>query len=893
MNPSAKENDERFRLLIEHSHDLICELGHEGATHGHYLYVSPNYTSILGYEPAELLNTNAFEKVHPDDLPEVVVKFSLPSATATFRYRHKDGSWRWFECSGKVFKTSSGEERGVIVSRDITERKKTESRLLDSESDLAMSQKIMRVGSWQLDLTDLDDVSSNRLRWSDEVFRIFGYEPGGIEVSNENFFNAIHPEDRELVRQKVAEAIENHTQYSVDHRIVLPNGTERVVHEQSQILYDDETGKPLKMFGVVQDVTERTHVETALRESQARWRSLVENVPDIIMTLDCEGVILFINRLLPGFSRQQIVGASAYNFVPKDFRAEARRRIEHVFKTGETIEDQIEAMGANRTTAWYSCRVGPIRDGEQIVAATLIATDITVQKRVEESLRESEARFRQIAENIQEVFWVVDIFSKSRLVYVSPAYEKIWGHTCKSLYDDPSSLLKTIHPEDRGRVEAARSKQVKGEYDEIYKIIRPDGEIRWIHDRSFPVLNESKQVYRIVGLAEDITERKQIEVQFFQSQKMEAFGRLAGGVAHDFNNLLTVIAGYNEIVLNAFNPNDPRRDCVVEIGKAAERASALTGQLLAFSRQQVMQPKVINLNSVFKNVEKMLSRLIGEDILLESQPAEELGCVKADPGQLENVLMNLAVNARDAMPHGGTLTIKTENTTVYEGNADVAPGDYVMVSVTDTGGGMSEQVQSQIFEPFFTTKPAGHGTGLGLATCYGIVKQSDGYITVESEIHKGTTFRIYLARVEENEEQKPAGNDSSSMPHGNETVLMVEDEPNVRKLAVAVLQRLGYNVIEAANGEEAFHIAQARLGQRLDLVITDVVMPQMGGRDLALWIRAMYPETKVMFTSGYPNHAFDDDQLLDEKSMFMSKPFAPKMLAMKVRELLDRQMSKA
>lgn len=890
MNPTeaVQENEERYRLLIEHSRDLICEIGREGNDRGRFLYLSPNYPLVVGYKPEELLRTNAFDLVHPDDLPAIEEKFALDAPYATFRHRHKNGSWRWVEVSGKVFKTPFGEERSVVILRDITERKQAEELLRESQASLAMAQHIMRVGSWELELDDLDDINKNPLRWSDEVFRIFGHAPGGIEVSNENFFRAVHPDDRALVAEAISSALKNRTLYSIDHRIVLPNGTERVVHEESKTVFDEQTGRPLRMLGVVQDITERNHVEVALRESQARWRTLVENVPDIIMTLDREGTILFINRVLEGFTRGQVLGANALDFLPEDQRANSIQRLEHLFETGQHIYCQMPGPGANREPAWYSCRIGPVRDGDKIVAVLLIATDITEQKIAEESLRESEARFRQIAENIEEVFWMVDFPAKSRMIYVSPAYEKIWGCTCKSLYENPESFLNAVHPDDRERVASACARQAEEKYDEIYRLLRPDGTTRWIRDRAFPIHNEAGEIYRIVGLAEDITERKQIELQFFQSQKMEAFGKLAGGVAHDFNNLLTVIGGYNEIVLSAFGPNDPRRDFVEEIAKAAERASSLTRQLLAFSRQQVMQPKIINLNEVLGNVEKMLRRLIGEDIALITQPASDLECVKADPGQLENVLMNLAVNARDAMPGGGTLTISTQNTGLLLDAAGVSMGRHVMLSVADTGVGMPDHIKAQIFEPFFTTKPIGHGTGLGLATCYGIVKQSGGFINVESKIGKGTTFKIHLPCVNGTIEENSSIPGRAGMPKGNETLLFVEDEPNVRRLAVSVLQRLGYRVLEASDGEEACRIMESQPVPHLDLVITDVVMPQMGGRELVLSLRKTFPDVKVLFTSGYPNHAFDDAGLLDDKSVFMAKPFAPKRLALQVRELLDK-----
>ena len=637
MNPVIQENEDHYRLLIEHSRDLICELGHEGELRGKYLYLSPNYPQVLGYQPEELLHTDAFALVHPEDLQLVLAKFTCTSETIAFRYRHKDGSWRWLECSGQVFRDAAGRERAVIISRDITESKAHTEHLSESEASMAAAQRMMHVGSWELDIINPDDINNNPLHWSDEVYRIFGYEPGGVEVSNTTFFNAVHPDDRALVLAAVKTAMETRTQCSIDHRIVLPNGFERIVHEQSLIVYDEKTGKPVKMTGVVQDITDRKHVETALHESQARWRSLVENLPDMVMTLERDGTIPFVNGTVQGCHRGALAGANLERIDPggakrKHVRGNASAMF---FDTGEPRHFEISKTELGNA-AWYSGRIGPIRNEGKIVGATLIVTDITPQKRVEESLRESETRFRQMAENIQEVFWLVDcqgwILRRANPPYVSPAYEKIWGRPVGDLFEKPGTFIDTVHPEDRERVAAGQKLQALGKYDEVYRIVRPDGSQRWIHDRAFPIRDESGEVYRVVGLAEDITERKQIESQFFQAQKMEAFGKLAGGVAHDFNNLLTVISGYNEIVLNAFNPNDPRRDCVEEIAKASERAAALTGQLLAFSRQQVLQPKVINVNKVLENIQKMLRRLIGEDIELFTETDENLALCEGGSG---------------------------------------------------------------------------------------------------------------------------------------------------------------------------------------------------------------------------------------------------------------------
>jgi PAS domain S-box-containing protein len=871
-------DDERYRLLIEHSRDLICELGYDGDARGRYFYLSPNYQSVLGYDAEELLHTDAFALMHPEDLPGVLKNFALESATATFRYRHKNGTWRWMESAGQVFQNPSGEKRVSVISRDITERKLADEALRQSEQ----RYRQLVEQSPEAIMIHTDGI----IVFATEPFAKMMRVPSAESLIGKSALEFIHPNFRNAIAERLSQLREG--------KQLLPMIEQQMVRADGSVIHVESIPRPLEYNGkfsievILHDITDRKHIEEAMRESQAKWRSLVENVPDIIATIDADGGILFINRLFPGHGRQQVLGASICNFTPEAYRDEVRDAVRHVFKTGQSAHYQMAEQGATGEFTWYSGRVGPIKSGDEIVAATLILTDITEQKRAEQSLRESETRFRQMAENIEEVFWMTDHPASHGMIYVSPAYEKIWGRTCASLYEKSASLMDAVHEDDRERVEAAIPLQVEGKYDETYRIVRPDGSIRWVHDRAFPIRNERGEIYRIAGHAEDITERKKIEMQFFQSQKMDAFGKLAGGVAHDFNNLLTVISGYNEIVLNGFNANDPRRDCVEEIGKAAERASALTGQLLAFSRQQVLQPKIISLNGVVENVQKMLRRLIGEDIALETEIAENLHTTRADPGQLENVLMNLAVNARDAMPHGGTLSIKTENITVPDGNPNVPAGRYVMMSVADSGVGMTEQVRAQIFEPFFTTKPVGQGTGLGLATCYGIVKQSNGFITVDSKLGEGSAFKIYLPRVSGEQEKSELGERTASLPVGSEKVLVVEDETNVRKLAVSILRRLGYEVLEATNGEEAFRIAQAHLGQKIDLLITDVVMPQMGGRDLALWIRAMYPDAKILFTSGYPDRAFENNDLLDENSAFMPKPYAPKVLAVQVRELLDK-----
>jgi len=391
-------------------------------------------------------------------------------------------------------------------------------------------------------------------------------------------------------------------------------------------------------------------------------------------------------------------------------------------------------------------------------------------------------------------------------------------------------------------------------------------------------------------LARDVTARRQLEDQLRQAQKMEAVGQLAGGIAHDFNNLLTAILGCTQLLLHATPPEDARREDVEEIKNAGLRAAELTRQLLAFSRRQVLAPKLLDMNSVVANMDKMLRRLIGEDVALVTELAADLGPVNADPGQLEQVLLNLAVNARDAMPQGGRLTIATANVVLTEEYAErhhrLPPGQYVLLAVSDTGVGMDEATQKHLFEPFFTTKEVGKGTGLGLATVYGIVKQSGGYIWVYSEPGHGTTVKVYLPRVAGAAEPLPAAEAAPELRRGTETVLLVEDAAPVRTLARKSLENCGYRVLDAADGRAALDLSAHHAGG-IDILVTDVVMPGMSGRELAERLAPLRPGMRVLYTSGYTDDAMVHQGVLRSGVAFLQKPFVPESLARKVREVLD------
>ncbi|MFI5182615.1 MAG: ATP-binding protein [Thermoanaerobaculia bacterium] len=420
-----------------------------------------------------------------------------------------------------------------------------------------------------------------------------------------------------------------------------------------------------------------------------------------------------------------------------------------------------------------------------------------------------------------------------------------------------------------------------------------DGRTIWLRTSKVPLHDESGAVFGVLGMYEDITEQRQaagLKEQLLQAQKMESVGRLAGGIAHDFNNLLTAILGYAELAAGRLKPDDPSRLELSEIDKAAQRAADLTRQLLAFSRKQVFELRVIDLNRVVSNTHKMLRRLIGEDIEFVMSLKERLSSVKADTGQIEQVLLNLAVNSRDAMPKGGKLTIETSEVELGESYStshfDVPPGPYVVLAVSDTGTGMDAKALSHVFEPFFTTKEAGKGTGLGLSTVYGVVKQSGGHVTVYSEPGVGTTFRIYLPRVEDAPEMDRGSSAHAALAGGTETVLVVEDEEAIRRLTCRALEAYGYTVLSAAGAREAIRLCEEYAGE-IHLMLTDVVMPGVSGRELARSAAALRPLVKVLFMSGYTDNVVVHHGVLDPGTPFLQKPFTPRSLAQKVREVLD------
>jgi PAS domain S-box-containing protein len=648
---------------------------------------------------------------------------------------------------------------------------------------------------------------------------------------------------------------------------------------------------------------ERRRREEEIKSTLSLLNATLESTADGILVVDTGGKIVSFNRKFAQMWHipDSIIASrddnEALAFVlgqlkdPQDFLAKVR---ELYNKLAAESFDVLEFKDG-RIFERYS---QPQRIGERVVGRVWSFRDVTEHRRAEEALTKSQNKYIDLYENANDMIFTLDLLgnftSINRAAYTSFGYrlEELLGKSLQGVVT-PESYKYAMAILQRAVAENSDLMEIQPWEFEGFK---KDGTKVLLEVRARLIL-EGGNITGIQAIARDITERKQAEEekaflqeQLRQSQKMEAIGRLAGGIAHDFNNLLTIIGGYSALSLLELKEGDPLKGNIRAVQKATERAANLTRQLLAFSRRQAMEMKVLDLNATLRDMDKMLRRVIGEDIKLVIHLAEDLGRAKTDPGQIEQVIMNLVVNARDAMPDGGRLTIETANVELDEvyahGHVGIKPGRYLMLSVSDTGAGMTRELKERVFEPFFTTKETGKGTGLGLSTVYGIVKQSEGSIWVYSEPGKGTAFKIYLPRVDEPIEvfkEKLV----KDLPRGSETVLVVEDEEEVRKLAVQILQRQGYKVMEAPQGGDALLICEQHQNH-VHLMLTDVVMPGMSGHQLAKRLKSLQPEMKVLYMSGYTDNAIVQHGVRVEGADYISKPFTVDALARKVREVLDQ-----
>jgi two-component system cell cycle sensor histidine kinase/response regulator CckA len=789
-----------------------------------------------------------------------------------------------------------GEITGFIeVVEDITQSNQVKEALRESEvrfrhisstiSDLSYSCTAGPDGSYAID-------------WlAGAAERITGYSVEEIKAQRCWEFLVIEA-DQPLFEQHIT-GLAAGSSGACELRLRHKNGGIVWVASFAKIVPEPEQPELLRIYGGLVDITARKQAEAALAAHVQFLQLLLDTIPNPIFFKDAQGAYLGCNKAFEnylGITRQEIVGKSVYDLSPQELADEYHRMDLEAFQaTGPQVyESRVQVADGTRRHVVFHKATFPGPTGGLGGLAGMI-TDITALKQAEAELRQSEQRFRLMAETIQDVFWIATP-RIGKTVYVSPGFEYIWGRTSEALYRNPKLFLDTVHPEDRERVKteiiAARERSIPWSHE--YRIIRPDGTVRWIQNRGFPVRDDQGRVTLFTGVATDITEHKALEGQLLQAQKMEAVGRLAGGVAHDFNNLLMAITGYGELMRAKVLKDDPLYGYLENILKAGDRAAALTQQLLTFSRQQIIQPQVIDLNQVVLDLEPMLRRLIGEDLDLEvvTDPRPEV--VNADPGQMGQIIMNLVVNARDAMPQGGRLTLKTAAVDFVEGRHSrfglAPPGAYVMLVAQDNGVGMDEATQAHVFEPFFTTKEPGKGTGLGLSTVYGIVKQSGGYLDLESSPGAGSTFTLYLPRLEAVVEPPKVKVPLTASFRGEETVLLVEDEDMLRGLLAKFLRLCGYTVLEARHGGEALLACERHPGP-INLMVTDVVMPQMSGRELADRLTPLRPEMKILYMSGYTEDALVQHGVAKLSVAFLQKPFRPIELVRRVHAVLHPPVS--
>ena len=627
--------------------------------------------------------------------------------------------------------------------------------------------------------------------------------------------------------------------------------------------------------------------EAPYQHKEAYFRQLFEGSPDAIVMADPRGEVLEANASFERifqYSPEEAKGRLINELVaPPHLAGEADELSERTQK-GEVVQKDVVRRRKDGALIVTSVLAYPIVIDGGIVGFCGIYRDITEQKRTEETLNKLSRAVEQTAENI----FITD--REGRIEYVNPAFEELTEYSSAEVLGNTPRILKSGRQDPEFYTALWETIESGRPFRGTLINRKKSGKVYYEEKTITPVKDRQGKITNFISTGKDITDRMELEERLLQAQKLEAVGRLAGGVAHDFNNLLTAVIGYGELLASRLGSDDPLRQMAQEIIRGGQRGAALARQLLAFSRKQVLQPRVIDLNDIILNIRNMLERLIPENIKLVTRPGTAIGSVKADPGQIEQVIVNLVINARDAMPNGGALTIETLAVDLDNGYAFQplvhTRGRYIMLAVSDTGVGMDSETQSHVFEPFFTTKEHG-GSGLGLATVYGIVNQSGGTVWLYSELGQGTTVKVYLPSCEEAAETDQQEAPTPRLSAGAETVLLVEDNSQVRELAAEILRTRGYRVLEASGGEAALRIAREHRGRSIDLLITDVVMPEMSGPQLAQLMAASGQQVKVLYISGYTDNWIVHHGVLEGATSFLQKPFTPGVLAGKVREVLD------
>ena len=838
------------------------------------------------------------KELNPDDEPWKT--FEIKSLLTIALHPNVGKPWQLglHQCSAIRDWTPQEKKLFQAISRRFADTLSTmiiHRNLQESEDRYREAQRIAHLGHWSY-----DPQGQEPLWWSEETFRLHNLDIAQGNPTNEQFFAQIYPDDQAILSNQLTHTLETGEPLAFEYRIPLDNGEFRTL-EARGIAHLDTNEQIDLLTGTVLDITARKQAE----EKLLYQATLLANITDAIIGLDLEYKVVSWNQaaeMLYGWSAQEAAGKNVVELLHTTLIGESPETPSKMLLAEKQWRGEISQTAKDGTQLSVLASTSLIKDNSgKPTGFVTVNRDITKRKQTEMALQESEERLQQ-AVNVGGI-GTFDHDHLTDVIYYSPQLRKMWGIDPSEVITIPG-LISRIHPEDQERIDQAirqaHAPSGDGKYEVEQRVILPDKSIRWQSVRArtdFVGEGEARRPVRTIGAVVDITDvrtaeiaRDKLEEQLRQAQKLESLGRLAGGIAHDFNNLLVPMIGYTELGQMRVPADSKAYSYFEKIGKAATRAADLTKQILAFSRRQMLEIGLFDLNDVVLGFRDMLQRLIGEDIHMQIFPAPSPCVISADRTQIEQILMNLVINARDAMPEGGQLILETDTVYLDESYArshpDTEPGHYTMLSISDTGQGMDYETQQHIFDPFFTTKERGKGTGLGLATVFGIVKQHRGNIWVYSEPNEGTTFKIYLPRPLEATQLNSVLISEMPTVYGSETVLVVEDEPMVRKLACETLATYGYTVLEALNPHNGLQIAATYEG-KIDLLLTDVIMPEMNGRELYTKVVEIRPDIKVLFMSGYTDNVIVHHGVLDEGVNFLEKPFTIRHFSQKIRRVLD------
>lgn len=889
-----RTSEQKYKELADNATDIVWVL--DIATEK-FTYFSPSVELIRGFTPDEALRFPLSETLTPEsyrEAGEIIARELADNRTEAgpgkprvynFQELRKDGSAYPAETRLRFLRDSSGKPFAIQgITRDITDRVAAEERVRRLNADLAEAQRVARVGSWEWDFT------TNLVQWTHECANLLGLPVETTVPSFEAFLELVPGESRARVRSTVEDGMEAGIPFEFEQEIVRPSGDRRWMHVLGEPIRDN-AGSVCGFRGTVQDISEAYRAAETLRESQRRFSDMMANVQLASVMLDRHAQITYCNDYflkLTGQKMEDVIGQDWFTlFAPND-SPEIRKRFRDLLASGvntRTHENQILVKsGGTRLIRWSH---GILRSpsGEAVGTAS-IGEDITAQRETESRLRLQSSALEAAANAI------VITDSDGRIEWVNPAFTKATGYSAEeALGHKPGDLIKS--GEHEAHFYESMMKTISGKKVWHGEVINrsKDGRLIPFEMTITPVLNEKSEVTHFVAVQQDISKRKALEEELRQSQKLEAIGRLSGGVAHDFNNLLTVILGHVAL-LETCNLDEEGLDSVRAIERAGKRAADLTRQLLLFARRQSMQMRPVNLDQTIEQTIKMLRRILGEDVQLEFKHTEGDLTVLADPGMLDQVLMNLSVNARDAMPNGGKLLIETFPVTLRDDTSTGRTGRFALLTVTDSGAGIPPEILPKIFDPFFTTKETGKGTGLGLATVFGIIQQHGGWVHAESRQGEGARFSVYLPLIRDPAESDEVQQKKAPDYDGTETLLVVEDEEGIRQMLEKFLSLRGYRVITAESGPQALD-AWKKEKNSIDLVLTDIVMPGgMNGVELGKLLLHEKPDVKCIYSSGYSDLLMAGDLSLEDGVNFIPKPYVLDKVGEIIRFQLDAKGKK-